>query len=235
VADPICTIVADAQSGKVLIQEGSCERRLTPASTFKVALSLMGFDAGFLKSEQLPALPFREGYADWIPAWKATTTPASWMQNSVVWYSQQITQHLGMPRFTSYVQRFDYGNEDVSGGLTQAWLGSSLQISPVEQVSFLRKIVGRQLQVSAHAYEMTNRITAITRFPGGWAVHGKTGTGLTDSSHEVGWFVGWALHADQARVFAYCIEEESRPSTRAGLLARDQFLARLPELLRSEH
>jgi beta-lactamase class D len=231
VAAPICTVMADAKSGEVLLREGSCDRRLTPASTFKIALSLMGYDSGFLKNEQIPALPFRAGYPDWIPSWKATTTPEAWMKNSVVWYSQQIAGSLGMPRFESYVQRFGYGNKDVSGGLTQAWLTSSLQISPVEQLDFLRKIVGRQLPVSTRAYEMTNRITAIAQLPSGWAVHGKTGSGFTDSSHQVGWFVGWAIHNDQARVFAHCIEEEARPSTRAGLLARDQFMERLPDLI----
>jgi hypothetical protein len=44
----ICTAVADAASGKTLKQEGACDTRATSASTFKIAISLMGFDAGFL-------------------------------------------------------------------------------------------------------------------------------------------------------------------------------------------
>ena len=36
-----CTLLVDAATGKVLVREGQCEQRVTPASTFKVALSLM--------------------------------------------------------------------------------------------------------------------------------------------------------------------------------------------------
>ncbi|HBX3937445.1 TPA: hypothetical protein MH011_29220 [Klebsiella pneumoniae subsp. pneumoniae] len=43
---------------------------------------------------------------------------------------------MGVDRFTEYVKKFEYGNQDVSGdsgkhnGLTQSWLMSSLTISP---------------------------------------------------------------------------------------------------------
>ena len=62
-ARPICTVVADAATGQMLVQQGDCATRVTPASTFKVAISLMGFDAGVLKdahtrrSTSTPATP----------------------------------------------------------------------------------------------------------------------------------------------------------------------------------
>lgn len=58
-AHEICTAVADARTGEVLVQRGDCAQRVTPASTFKIAISLMGYDAGFLKDEHQPTLPFR--------------------------------------------------------------------------------------------------------------------------------------------------------------------------------
>jgi beta-lactamase class D len=87
----ICTAIAEAATGKVVKQEGTCDLRMTPASTFKIALSLMGHDAGYLTDEHLPALPFREGYADWDPSWRNTTDPTSWIKNSVVaWLSSSL-------------------------------------------------------------------------------------------------------------------------------------------------
>lgn len=141
----VCTAVADAATGEVLTQEGACDTRATPASTFKIAISLMAFDAGFLKDVHTPALPFRQGYADWIPTWRSTTDPARWMAESVVWYSRLATEAIGKERFGRYVDAFDYGNRNVSGdpgrdnGLTDAWLSSSLEISPLEQLAFLRE------------------------------------------------------------------------------------------------
>ena len=240
----ICTAVTDVGSGESLKQVGRCDDRVTPASTFKIAISLMGYDSGFLIDEHTPSLPFRSGYADWNASWRTTTDPTSWIKNSVVWFSRQVTRSLGEEPFQRYVTEFHYGNADVSGdpqkhdGLTQAWLSSSLQISPLEQLTFLRKVVRRQLPIGARAYDMTSRITTIGTLQNGWKVHGKTGTGfpittsgLLDQDRELGWFVGWATRNEQAVVFAYLIRDEKPESTNAGLRAREAFLQELPSIL----
>ena len=243
-AKTLCTALADATSGKMLVQTGDCETRVTPASTFKIPLALMGYDSGFLKDEHAPLLPFREGYTDWIKAWRTDTDPALWMKNSVVWYSQQITQNLGEERFRAYVEVLGYGNEDVSGdpgkdnGLERSWIGSSLKISPVEQVNFLSKLVRHELPVSPAAFDMTAAITAQPPLPDGWTLHGKTGSALLlkpDGSQErdraYGWFVGWATRGDKTIVFARLIQTGKSQAIGSGLVARDAFLKELPELL----
>ncbi|MBS7699789.1 MAG: class D beta-lactamase [Chelatococcus sp.] len=242
-AATLCTVIADAATGQFLTKEGTCETRVTPASTFKIPISLMGFDAGFLKDEHNPSLPFKKGYAAWIPAWKQDTDPSSWMKNSVVWYSRLITEALGEQRFRDYVRRFDYGNEDVSGnpgkndGLTNAWLSSSLKISPVEQIAFLRKLVRRELPVSPHAYVMTSKITALQDVDG-WSVHGKTGAGpvrRADGSREpgqsYGWFVGWMVKEGRTLVFARLVRDEKREAVSPGIRTRDIFLRELPSII----
>jgi len=246
-AGTLCTVVADARTGKYLLQQGDCAGRVTPASTFKIALSLMGFDAGILSDAHTPTLPFRDGYPDWGGAdWHQPTDPTRWIKYSVVWYSQQITQALGKERFAAYTRDFDFGNADVAGdarhdGLTHAWIDSSLLISPLEQASFLRKVVNRQLPVSARAFEMTGQITEVARLPGGWDVHGKTGTGFPanadgsdDEAHGWGWFVGWAVQGRRTLVFARLIQDDGPrpPATGAGPRARAAFLRELPALAR---
>lgn len=242
----LCTVLADGDSGGILQQQGDCQQRLSPASTFKIPLSLMGYDAGYLTDAHHPALPFREGYVALYPSWKSTIDPTSWMKNSVVWYSQQLTAWLGRQRLQRYVTQFDYGNRDLSGnpgmndGLTQAWLSSSLRISPLEQVAFLQKLVNRQLPVSPRAYAMTARITSVARLRGGWDVHGKTGTGYQmkpqdgpDLKHPIGWFVGWASKPGHTVVFASVIADEAPQDSGAGPRARSALLQRLPGLLDS--
>ena len=176
----------------------------------------------------------------------APTDPTSWIKNSVVWYSQQITQSLGEERFQNYVSAFRYGNEDVSGdpgkhdGLTRAWLSSSLKISPLEQVAFLGKLVNGKLPVSANALELTSRITLVGTLDNGWVVHGKTGTGSPvladgthDEDHDYGWFVGWSSMGSRTIVFARLIQEDARAPQGAGPDARAAFLSELPAMLKS--
>lgn len=243
-AHTICTAVADASSGKLLMEQGDCSTRTTPASTFKIAISLMGYDSGFLKDAHNPTLEFHEDYPDWGgAAWRQPTDPARWMKYSVVWFSQQVTESLGAVRFADYTKKFEFGNADVAGdkrhphGLTHAWIDSSLQISPLEQVAFLVKLVNHTLPVSEHAFAMTDRITEVTRL-GDWDIHGKTGTGFPanadgsdDETRGWGWFVGWTRSGGKTLVFARLIQDDGAGPARepAGLRARDAFLAEFPD------
>jgi beta-lactamase class D len=243
-AKTVCTVISDAGTGHVVMQEGHCLERVTPASTFKIAISLMGFDAGILKDAHSPTLPYRDGYPDWGgDAWRQPTDPARWMTYSVVWFSQQVTHALGEVRLQKYAKEFGYGNADVSGdpgknnGLDRSWISSSLTISPMEQIAFLRKLVNRELPVSSHSVDMTNQITQVTKLPGGWDIHGKTGTafphhadGSNDEAHAHGWFVGWMTKDSHTLVFARLIQDERKESGTAGIRARDAFLKELPAL-----
>jgi len=219
-----CLAMADAATGKWLVHEGVCDERLPPMSTFKLPIALMGYDAGILHDEHTPVLPFKPGYVDWRAEWRQAHDPSSWMKESVVWYSQQVTQKLGQQRFASYVKRFDYGNADISGdpgkhnGLTGAWLNSSLRISPDEQIGFLRRVLDRELGLKPEAYAMSAALVRRPEPVGGWQVFGKTGSG-----NKVGWYVGWLERDGKRIVFAQAGED-------SGMRLRDNFLARLPQL-----
>ena len=193
----------------------------------------MGYDAGILKDEHHPEMPFRAGYVDWRESWKQPADPARWMKESVVWYSQQVTTALGMPRLQSYTTRFGYGNADVGGdathdGLTLSWIGSSLKISPLEQLAFLRKMLNRQLGLSPQAYEMTARLLPPQQIAGGWDVSGKTG-----ASSGYGWYVGWAVQGKRTLVFAHLLRRDAADpkEVSTGVLARERLLAAFPALV----
>lgn len=234
-AAELCTAVADAKSGKVVFERGECNQQVTPASTFKIAISLMGYDSGFIKDEHTPVLPYRPGYVDWNESWLHPADPTKWMHDSVVWYSQQVTASLGKERFAAYTKRFQYGNADVSGdakndGLTMSWISSSLRISPLEQLVFLRKVINRQLGVSEHAYDMTAALTKFEKSPDGWELHGKTG-----AASGFGWYVGWASQRGHVFTFAHLIRrDKSDPQdVSAGVLARDAFITEFPKVINS--
>lgn len=240
-AEELCTLIIDATSGDTVLERGhQCATRVTPASTFKLAISLMGYDSGVLSDTRNPSWPYQVGYPDWAgDAWRRDIDPATWMKISVFWYSQQILQKLGQTRFEQYMEAFGYGNKDVSAvpvqnpGSNGVWVMSSLQISPVEQVAFLRKLVNRQLPVSPHAYEMTASIAKQDVRLGGWRIYGKTGTGSPGQDNRYradqayGWYVGWATKGAQSLVFARLVQDEKAQQPNAGVRARDQLMEQL--------
>ncbi len=244
IAAPTCTIIADAASGEILVQDGPCGTRESPASTFKIALSLMGYDSGYLKDAGTPSIAYKDEYRAMMDSWKVTTTPKSWMEDSVVWYSQVMTKALGPEKFKTYVNSFHYGNGDLAGdagksnGLTNAWLGSSLQVSPAEEVAFVRRMLSGQLPVAKDAIAKTKAI--IPEFPAAddWTVYGKTGSGLRRNADgtktgglQFGWFVGWATKGKRTIVFARLVRDDEKIDDRAGIRVRGQFIDELPTLM----
>lgn len=206
------------QDNKVIKEVGKFDERHAPFSTFKVVLALMGFDAGILESKDSPKWPFREEYMVNIPwynitenkyGWLGDHTPETFMSNSVLWFSHQITEKLGKEKFQGYVSKLTYGNQDVSGtpgkddSLLNSWLGTSLEISPREQLEFIEKLLLNKLTLSEDAQAKTREIMDRKEAWGGWRLYGKTGGGKSNN----GWFIGW-IEKDGAQpiVFAQYLD-----------------------------
>lgn len=243
VANEVCTLVAEAGTGTVVFERGDCTIPVTPASTFKVPLAVMGFDAGFLTSPVEPVLSIQPGDPDWVAEWKGDTNPTQWMTNSTLWYSQRITQALGADRFAQYLAAFHYGNQDVSGdpgqgnGLKRSWVSSSLKIAPRDQARFTRDLLYRRLPVSEEAQKHALALIQSGGTVNGWTVWGKTGSAYprkADQSFDYargwGWYVGWAQKGQEAYVVVRLNQETQRHSGSIGILARDALLVELKEL-----
>lgn len=204
-------VLINATTDETVLELGPhIHERFTPCSTFKIALSLMGFESGILEDIETPSWDFQEGYLDYIDSWKASQNPFSWMKTSCVWYSQLLAVKLGMQNIQNYLELLEYGNQDMSGGLMTpkggAWISSSLKISTREQVDLIQKMLLGKLPISSSAIELTKSLLFIKELPGGWKLFGKTGYG--NRYIEIGWFIGWVEKEDQIFVFAYNICDE---------------------------
>lgn len=232
------------ENGVMIQQEGECALRQAPCSTFKIAISLMGFNEGILTDTTHPQWPFKQGYSDFLAIWRQSHNPVLWMKNSCVWYSQVITQKLGMKRFKHYVHSFAYGNQDVSGdkgrdnGLTRAWLSSSLRISPQEQIDFLTRLKQHKLPVSAKAVHMTEQILFVEELPGAWKLFGKTGAGYffnedgaQQQNKQIGWFVGWVEKGARTIYFSQLVTEQDNKEFSTGKHAREMVKQKLLSLV----
>lgn len=240
-----CTVIADAPTGHILYRSGKCDQRVSPCSSFKIPLAIMGFESGILTSPTSPTWKLKpEDNPSPRDQTYKRVNPELWQRDSVVWFSQRLATLLGKKRFSEYVKKFDYGNQDLSGdlgknnGLTRSWLMSSLEISPNEQIQFLLRWMTHQLPLSEKTYNQAR--STIPQYPaaGGWMVHGKSGSGwLRDRGGKInedrplGWFVGWAERNDRQVVFARLEIGSARSDTPGGTKAREEILSRLPALL----
>ena len=234
----VCTLLTEPESRVVLLAEGDCDTRVTPASTFKVPLAVMAFDVGIITSALEPKLPFKPGYPDWVASWRQDTDPTMWMHNSNVWYSQRLTEQLGAERLAGYALRFSFGNADFSGdpgrdnGLERSWISSSLEVSPLEQAGFVAALIQGQLPVSPQAVSGALGLLESPRDADGWQIRGKTGSAYPrnadysfDYARGWGWYVGWAEREGQRVVLVRLNQDEQRHEKSGGLRARDEIIA----------
>lgn len=230
-ASELCFIAKE--NNKVLRSENDCVTQYAPQSTFKIALSLIGFDSGILKDKNSPIWPLPQGTDPYINTCQGNHNPRTWMRDSCLWYSRILTTKLGLERFQNYVTKFSYGNKDLSGGLTDSWVSSSLKISPDEQTIFLQKLVDHKFPISTSAYDKTKEIMFIQEMAGGWKLYGKTGNGIqidkagnkTELQH--GWFVGYIEKNSRRIVFASHIVDSDKQNTFASFRARNEALIKL--------
>lgn len=198
----ICILLYDLKKDKFMdvVNERRCQEQVPAASTFKVALSVMGYDSGVLKDESKPVFKWN-GQKLSIEGWNKDQTPTTWMRESTVWVSQEMTPRIGMRKIQDYLNAFDYGNQDMTSGLKFAWLTpgpitpgavqNSLKISPYQQVNFLKRLWKKDLKTSPYSQEMTQKIMLHEESPNGSILIGKTGSGYKGEKYDlrIGWYV----------------------------------------------
>ena len=161
------------------------EQRITPASTFKIANSLIALQTGVVKSER--QIFKWDGVQRPNEDWNRDHDFASAFKFSVVPIFQRIARKIGVPRMRKYLHALAYGNEEV-GTIDRFWLDGTLQISALEQVRFLRKLYKNSLPLNARSMRIVKSIMVVETTPE-YVLHAKTG--WAEGTPQVGWWVGW--------------------------------------------
>ncbi len=170
---------------------GQCELPLSPCSTFKIPNALIGLQTGVVSGP------------DHLKEWDGTGhrrevnnrdhTLTSAIRHSVVWYFQSLARDVGEQAMASWLERLDYGNRDISGGIDRFWLGSSLLIDARAQLEMVRKLWRDGLPFDEHHQRQVRVMLAQDSDLAG-ALHGKTGScpgNAAAGAPPHGWFVGW--------------------------------------------
>jgi len=130
-----------AKDRYLILNESRARQRFLQASTFKIPNALIGLEVGSITDENEV---FRwDGKPKPYAAWERDQTLETGMRDSVVWMFQEIARRTGKERMKEWLDRLDYGNKDMTGGIDLFWLQGGLRVSAMEQVDFLRKLSGR--------------------------------------------------------------------------------------------
>lgn len=124
-------------------------------------------------------------------------------------YYRELARRTGHQRMQSYVDRFSYGNRDISGRIDGFWLSGSLRISAEEQVDFLYRFYFGKLGISERSTRITKEMLVLEETPA-YKLSGKTGwAGLGEPGTQIGWLVGYLEKNDRVYPFALNIDIET--------------------------
>ncbi len=206
----------DTASGAGVTLNGArVGERHPPYSTFKIPNLLIALETGVEKDLDHgrhwdPVA--RPAQASWPKDWAQDQTLSSAFRHSVVWYFRDIAREVGTARYRAFLNHLSYGNALAPEGSDDFWLGGSLEISPHEQIVFLRRLLAGEFGFSERALKSFQTVSVL-KAADGYTLHGKTGTGrVTDGVGPFeGWLVGY-VERPGAAPFVYALYAHGGPS-----------------------
>ena len=201
-----CVMVqGSADSEPLILNQELCEIPHSPCSTFKLPHALIALQTGVV------AGPDEQFEWDGTQRRRSITnqdhTLATAIRHSVVWYFQETARRIGSSRMQDWLKRLDYGNADISGGIDNFWLASSLEITARQQLSMIQALRRQQLPFAQQHQATVRQMAHVTDTVNG-SLFGKTGSCWPGRENEsdYAWFVGW-LETDSGAVDIVALHE----------------------------
>lgn len=178
------------------------ETRFIPASTFKIANSLIGLSVGAVNSVD-EVLPYG-GKPQSIKVWERDMSLREAIKISNVPIYQELARRIGPARMRDGVVGMGFGNAEIGGEVDTFWLVGPLKISAVEQAAFLARLARNELPFPKEAQAQVRGIVQLEQGDG-WTLYGKTGW-VNAQNLGIGWWVGWVLKQNHLYSFALNID-----------------------------
>ncbi len=178
------------------------ERRYVPASTFKIANSLIALETGVVKDEN-EIIPYG-GKPQPIKAWERDMSMREAIPASNVAIYQEIARRIDLDAYRHWLAKLDYGNRQTGTALETFWLDGPLEISAVEQATFVARLARGALPLSSRTQGIVRDILLLEQ-GSDWKLYGKTGWRFS-STPQLGWWTGWVERGDKVSAFALNID-----------------------------
>lgn len=210
-------VISDGEN-MVVYNDDLANTKISPYSTFKIPNSIIALETGVIAKDN--SLKKWDGTVYSREVLNKDHDLASAIDGSVVWYYKELANDIGEENMKKYLEIMSYGNQDISGGLDQFWLGSSLEITPIEQVEFLIKFYNNEFNFSEDTINTVKSI--IKQKDLSYDIYGKSGS----SGEGMSWFIGYVIKNDKPYFFATYLEDKEK-----GLQAKTYTIDMFTEIL----
>ncbi|MBT6033093.1 MAG: class D beta-lactamase [Kordiimonadaceae bacterium] len=174
------------------------KREFIPASTFKIANSLIGLESGTISSVD-EVLPYG-GEPQFIKAWENDMGLRDAIKISNVPIYQELARRIGLDRMQDMISKLGYGNQDIGSVVDRFWLDGPLKISALEQVKFIAKLIKDELPILQKHQAEVREILLLEQMEK-YSLYAKSGW-TTAPDPDIGWWVGWVNRDGKNYAFA---------------------------------
>jgi len=206
-----CFILHDLKRDTSIIYNKSrVGQAFLPASTFKILNSLIGLECGAIRDID-EVIPW-DGIDRPIPSWNRDHTMRSAIKFSVVWFYQELARRIGEGQMQKWVDSVGYGNHNIGKEIDDFWLVGDLRITPMEQITFLKKLILEELPFKK-ANILAVREILIEDQNDQYVFRAKTG--WADFGQGIGWYVGYIEIRDDTFIFVNNVDINKNEDARA--------------------
>ncbi len=187
--------------------------RLTPCETYLWPHTAIALGTGAIKDNTTKIVfdPNKHPAAStWPEVWRRDHTFESALRDSVPWYAGELSTRIGNVKLAQHLKRIKYGNADISGGLDKFWNTSSLRITGLEQVDFVRGFREGRLGFSPNATKLVKEAMVQERTPD-YTIYGMPGTCAHDATGTkyLGWLIGFVERPGKVWYYAMNIDAKA--------------------------
>ena len=155
------TVVISSLDNKTVFisNDKRAKQQLAPASTFKIANTLIALEEKAVKDE-LEIIKWDGKDKGWKP-WNQDHSIKSGFPISCVWCYQELAKRVGLDKYHQHLKQLNYGNMQTGGNLTRFWLDGDLKISALEQIEFLQKLYKNDLPYKQRNLDKTKDVMIV--------------------------------------------------------------------------
>lgn len=184
-----------------VVDAARAARRFVPASTFKIANSLIALETGVVADEN-EIIPYG-GKPQWMKAWEKDMSMREAIVLSALPHYQELARRIGLERYRDWLARLDYGNRRPGKVVDRFWLDGPLEISAIEQARFVARLAAGTLPASARSQAIVRDILRLESRDGR-TLFAKTG--WKAGGRPIGWWTGWVERAGAITAFSLNID-----------------------------
>jgi beta-lactamase class D len=162
-------------------------KRVVPASTFKVFLSLVALETSVAPSEEMTIK--YDGKPTGKPEWDKDLTMREALEVSSEPYFRELAKRIGKTELKKWMDSVHYGNATIGQNIEDCWHDGSLLITPDEQVGLMKKLYFDELPFSKRVQRIV-RSMMLRETAAKYKFYHKTGTNL-DKGVLSSWLVGY--------------------------------------------